>query len=284
MANKLKNLILVPTDFSQTCQNAINHAVALAEVLHFKVTLLHVINRETRQKLGNESIETTVQDKLEAIAAGIRKKSKIKVDYLYRKGSIFDVINEVSSELKANFLVIGTHRKKGLQYLIGSYALRVVSHSLVPVIVVQKKKIATKGYHKISFPIGIYTEARQKVKYAIMLSRLFDSDILIFQQTSTDPGASSSVNIVTRQILEEFDKYNVKYSVKKAKKEAQFASQVIDFSVENDADLIFMMTDSNIDHPDFNNSSWSERLMFNEAQIPVLCINPVYLGKIYYSF
>ncbi len=284
MANKLKNLILVPTDFSQTCQNAIDHAVTLAEVLQFKVTLLHVINRDTRHKLGNEATGKTVEDKLEAIVSEIRKKSKIKVDYLYREGSIFDIINEVSSELKANFMVLGTHGKKGLQYLIGSFALRVVSHSLVPVIVVQKKKMATKGYFKISFPIGIYTEARQKVKYAITLSKLFNSEILIFQQPSTDPGASSRVNIITRQIQEEFDKYKVKYSVKKAEKEAQFASQVIDFSVENYADLILMMTDSNIDHPDFNNSSWSERLMFNEAQIPVLCINPVYLGEIYYSF
>jgi hypothetical protein len=33
------------------------------------------------------------------------------------------------------------------------------------------------------------------------------------------------------------------------------------------------------DVPGFNFSAWNERLMFNEAQIPVMCINPFELGE-----
>ena len=44
-----------------------------------------------------------------------------------------------------------------------------------------------------------------------------------------------------------------------------------------------MMTDSRIDHPDFHNSSWSEKLIFNEAAIPVICINPVWLGQVFFG-
>jgi hypothetical protein len=47
--------------------------------------------------------------------------------------------------------------------------------------------------------------------------------------------------------------------------------------------MMMMMTDSNIENPSFDNSSWSEKLIFNLAQIPVLCINPVYLGQIYFT-
>jgi hypothetical protein len=36
--------------------------------------------------------------------------------------------------------------------------------------------------------------------------------------------------------------------------------------------------------PGFSFSVWDERMMFNEAQIPVMCINPVEIGKYYYDW
>ena len=283
MIKQLNNLILVPTDFSETCQNAIDYAVHLAGLMGYRVSILHVINRETKSKLGKEA-EYAVSKKLQDIVDDIHAKSEVKADAVFREGSIFEVINEVSEELGSNLLVLGTHGKKGLQYLFGSFALKVVTQSPVPVIVVQKRKFPPKGHHRIVFPVGIYTEARQQVRYVVNFPAREETEVLMFQQFSSDPGEQSKIKIVTGQIEDEFRSQGVNYSIHAADKQANFADQLIDFAVSQNADIIFMMTDSNIDHPDFNNSSWSESLMFNEAQIPVLCINPTYLGEIYYSF
>lgn len=282
MIKKLNNLVLVPTDFSETCQNAIDYAVKLAEMAGFEVCVLHVINRETKSKLGKDA-EALVKQKLQDIVGQIHQTSPVKAGFVYREGSIFDIINEVSEELGANLIMLGTHGKKGLQYLFGSYALKVISQSSVPVGVVQRKKFPKDGFRKIVFPIGIYTESRQQVRYVVNFPGKQEIEVLMFQQFSTDPGESAKVNIVTGQIEEEFRKNNIRYSIHQAEKSTGFADQIIDFAVTNNADIIFMMTDSNIDHPDFNNSSWSETLIFNEAQIPVLCINPTYLGQIYFA-
>ena len=40
-----------------------------------------------------------------------------------------------------------------------------------------------------------------------------------------------------------------------------------------------IMTMPGEDVPGFNFSAWNERLMFNEAQIPVMCVNPIELGE-----
>jgi len=277
------NIILVPTDFTSVGQNAIDHAVKAGELLNFKVVILHVINRETKASLGKDNTGQAVEKRLKDIVKSIKSKSKVTVDFLYREGSIFDVIHEVAGELKINIMILGTHGKRGLQHFVGSYAMKVITHSPVPVIVVQKRQITADGYKKIIFPIGLYTESRQQVFYAIVSSVLFKSEILIFKQTSKQVADTTKLDIITGQIEEEFKKNGVKYTITEAERNANFAGQLLDFAVSVSADMMMMMTDSNIENPNFDNSSWSEKLIFNLAQIPVLCINPVYLGQIYFT-
>lgn len=278
------NIILVPTDFTPVGENAIDHAVTAARMLKWKVMVLHVINRETRSKMGGKNAEKMVEEKLKAIVKDIREKTKVKADYLFREGSIFDVIHEVAGEIKASVMVLGTHGKKGIQHITGSFAMKVITQSPVPVIIVQKRKINPNGYQKIVFPISLYTEARQQVFYAIVNSVLFKSEILIYRQHSTDPGDLTKLNIITSQIEEEFRKNGVHYNIEHATGTRNFAGQLLDYAVSNSADMLMMMTDSNIENPSFDTSSWSEKMIYNVAQIPVFCINPVYLGQIYFSF
>jgi nucleotide-binding universal stress UspA family protein len=277
------NIVLVPTDFTPVGQNAIDHGVVAAKVLNFKLVLLHVINRETRVKLGKENAEQAVEDKLRTIAKVIKSRSKIKVEYIFREGSIFDVISDVANEIKANVMILGTHGKKGVQHITGSYAMKVITESPVPVIVVQKRQPNPDGFGKIVFPVSLYTESRQQVFYAIVNSVLFNSEILIYKQKSTDPAAISKLNIITAQIEEEFQKNDVHYSLAQAEHTRNFTSQLLDYAVSNSADMIMMMTDSNLESPNFDTSSWSEKMIYNVAQIPVFCINPMYLGQIYYA-
>ena len=251
--------------------------------MNFEVVILHVINRETKSSLGKENTGMAVEKKLKDIVKSIKSKSKVTVDFIYREGSIFDVIHEVAGELKVNMMILGTHGKRGLQHFVGSYAMKVITHSPVPVIVVQKRQITADGYKKIIFPIGLYTESRQQVFYAIVSSVLFKSEILIFKQTSKQVADTTKLDIITGQIEEEFKKNGVKYTITEAERNANFAGQLLDFAVSVSADMMMMMTDSNIENPNFDNSSWSEKLIFNLAQIPVLCINPVYLGQIYFT-
>jgi len=278
------SVILVPTDFTPVGQNAIDHAVKAGELLNFKVVILHVINRGSKATFGKENTGLAVEKKLKEIVKGIKSNSKVSVDFLYREGSIFDVIHEVASELKANIMILGTHGKRGLQHLVGSYAMKVITQSPVPVIVVQKRQITPQGYKKIVFPIGLYTESRQQVFHAIVSSLLFKSEILVFKQTSNQVADTTKLNIITSQIEEEFTRNGVKFTITEAERHANFAGQLLDFAVSHSADMLMMMTDSNIENPNFNNSSWSEKLIFNLAQIPVLSINPVYLGQIYFTF
>jgi hypothetical protein len=92
------------------------------------------------------------------------------------------------------------------------------------------------------------------------------------------------LEIITRQLTGVFSGEKVKYLVKVADKPGNFADQVISYAAANNADLIMIMTRPNIDIPGFSLSGWDERLMFNEAQVPVMCINPVEISSYYWDW
>lgn len=281
---KYNNIVLIPTDFSEVCGNAISHGVKLAKFLNYKVCILHIINKETKAALKKKNVGVDyVEKRLKDYRSYYEKKYGVSIGTLAIEGSIFTTINEVAGNIGANLMVLGTHGKKGLQHVFGSYALRVVIESPIPVVVVQKRSFR-EGYHNIVFPIHNDVEPRQKVQWAKLMSNLFDSKILLFQSLEKDAGLNSRIKIITKQITDNFEQENIPYEISQAGKAGNFAEQVIAHASANHADLVMIMTRPNIDVPGFSLSAWDERLMFNEAQIPVMCINPIDLGDYYFEW
>ncbi len=283
MEQKLNKIVLVPTDFSDTCQNAINHGAELAKYLEYKLTLLHVFNKDSKSQLRKENLtEEDAKSKLQEIANNAKSAFEIDVDILTREGSIFTEIHQAASDIGANIMVLGTHGKKGLQYVFGSHALSVVMKSPVPTLVVQQKGFG-EGYKKIVFPINDFTEARQQVEWALYISKQFNSEIHIFQQPHKDSSLALKVNIVTEQIEEEFKNQGVNYKISVAPRSDHYSKHLLKFASDINADMIMIMTDADIFSPDFRAGPWDEKMMFNEDQIPVLCINPKILGEVFYA-
>jgi nucleotide-binding universal stress UspA family protein len=276
-------VILIPTDFSEVCGNAISHGVKLAQSMGCTVCLLHAINKETKAYLKKKNVDADYVDKrLKDYKKYYEKKYSVKVETLAVEGSIFEVINQIAKDIKATLMVLGTHGKKGLQHVFGSHALRVVIDSPVPVIVVQKRHFR-QGYHNIVFPICNELEPRQKVQWTATLSKLFNSKIHLFQAIESDTVLNNRLNIITGQIMKVLDEKAVPYCLTLAQKPGDFAKQILSYSSKNCADLIIIMTEPNYDVQGFSYSKWSEALMFNDAQMPVMCINPFNLGTYYYE-
>ena len=281
---KYNNVILVPTDFSEVCENAIDQGVALAQFLKYKVFILHVIDKQTEATLKKEKLSADViEEKLKNYKELYEAKFNVDIEILARKGNIFNTIGKVASELKANLMVLGTHGKQGMQYLFGSHALRVVLDSPCPVVVVQKRTFG-EGYKEIVFPISNELESRQAIDWVVLISRLFDSKIILYQSLESDPALNSRLKIISQQISTYLKIEKVNVEVKVARETKNFSSQVISFAVNNKSSMIMIMTMPGGDMPGFSFSAWDEHMMFNEAEIPVMCINPVDLGNYYYDW
>ena len=282
MKKKKENIVLVPIDFTEVANYAIDHAAGIAKLLGGKVALLHVINKETKAFLKKEKLtDDAINEKLEVIASNVEKKYNVKLDYIAKEGSIFTTIAEVTSEIGATIIVMGTHGKIGMQHLTGSFALKVIESSPVPVIVVQEKDFG-KGYKDIVMPIDETSESKQKVNWAIHIAKIFDSTVHLFGIKYSDEFQMNEVDRNMSQIKNILSKNGIKFTDKiSADSNSNFGKSINVYSDYIKADLVMVMTNPHQLLPSFILSPWAENIIFNTSKTPAMCINPVEFGITY---
>jgi nucleotide-binding universal stress UspA family protein len=269
-----KNLILIPTDFSEACDNAIDHGVEIAKAYSAEICILHVINKDTKTYLQkNKLTHEDLDRRLEVISKSISKNHKVKINVIIRIGSIFNEINKVASEISAGMIVLGTHGKTGFQRIFGSFIMRIILHAPVPTIVVQKRAFG-HGYKNVVFPVNESIEYKQKLEWTKKLQFAFQSKIHIFKFKESNKELSEYICKVTDNIKHELLDKGINFAEAEAKNESNFSKQLLDYSVSNSADLIMIMTNNDEFEPSFILGYEEEKVIYNASQIPILCINP----------
>ncbi len=270
MNENMNNLVLVPTDFSEVCDNAIHHAVQAAKFLNYKIMLLHVIDKNSKEYLKKEGKgEAFLNEKLQKKADEIKEKDDLEVDTKVVPGDIFTTIGEVAGDVGANLVFLGTHGKEGMQKLTGSFALKVITSSPSPVIVVQKRAFE-KGFKEIVLPITNEAGPWEKTKWAVFMAKEFGATIHIYKLG----GADKKVEDAANRIASYLEKNSVNQTLETADKGGNFTRQVIDYATARNADMVMIMTNPDSSFKRFLLGSYDEDIIFNASQIPVMCINP----------
>lgn len=270
-----ENIILLPFDFTEVAHNALEHAIGVAKTIDHDVYIFHVVNSETKRKLKKEKKTTDhLENELKKIVDKYSETHKVYLKYIIRNGSIFRDIATTAKEIGARFIVMGTHGKKGLQHITGSWAKKVITSAEAPFIVVQQKPYRN-GYKNIIFPIDATVESKQKINWAIYIAKTFNSIVHIFVSNEVDKEMATKVQRNTQQIRGFFDKNDIEYIIKvNDVVGGNFAKSVISYANFASADIIMIMTNPTKSFPGFMWGKWDEEVLFNESQIPVMCINP----------
>jgi nucleotide-binding universal stress UspA family protein len=136
--------ILVPTDFSAYADQALNYAIALAQALQARLTLLHVFHLSPLS-VGDmlpavlaatlQEMETKAQQRMQATLARIHHAG-LQVDSAIIEGMPLQTILDTAQAREVDLIVMGTHGRTGLTHvLMGSVAEKVVRLAPCPVLV-----------------------------------------------------------------------------------------------------------------------------------------------------
>lgn len=262
-----KKNILVPTDFTKAGQCAEGHALKTAEIIDGEVYLLHIVKEREDVEEARKKLDKEVKE--------LEEEHSVTIHPMVRVGSIFEDIGDAASEVGADLIFMGTHGMKGMQYVLGSNALRVIKHSSAPFIVVQEKTIDQNGYDDIVVPLDLSKETKQKLDISVNIAKYFDSRIHLITPKETDEFLRNQLER-NLHFAEDFFKENaVEYTTKIAdQKASDFVKAIVKHGSEKNADLISIVNLQENSLLGAFASSEEQKLITNEAQIPVMVINP----------
>jgi nucleotide-binding universal stress UspA family protein len=165
--------VLVPVDFSQQSIWALHAAAIFARKNRGIIHLLHIV--DARFDPGREDMEKARLNLFE-YARHYQMELGVSIIPNVEKGTIFHTIGEMASRLGVKMVVMGTHGIKGLQKVIGSYAIRVILGSKVPFILI-KDPLKSESFNNVLVPFEANNSSDMVTEKVIEWGRTFHSSI-----------------------------------------------------------------------------------------------------------
>lgn len=270
----MKHLV-VPTDFSDTANNALKIAVDLAEHVNMNVIICHVYQYYTGDGFAletiaqmTEQIEEGLKIKLEK-SVSIFSDRNVSIDYKLIAG------NAVHSFLKESFMenceliIVGSQGASGIKEIIlGSNAEQVIRKAECPVLTIQSG-VEEVQMNKVLFASNFLKEIYPAFQRLNVLFQFFKPNLHLLKIITPQHFESSAFS---KEIINDFISacQPENYSVEVAN-EYEVESGIISHARESNSDIIAIATHGNTGISHLISGSIAENIA-NQSPIPVLSV------------
>lgn len=173
MSYAIKNII-VPIDFSEAANNALEVALAMAKLHNAEIHLLHVIHPQLYvDSTGMHGAVPAVQDILLADAkkninkhkAAIQKNNQVGITTVIDTGSVAICISKYVLNDQNDLVVMGTHGVSGWnEFFLGSNAMATIKECSCPVLTIPPS-FKKRTFDSILYPIRNVEGVMEKYDY-----------------------------------------------------------------------------------------------------------------------
>jgi hypothetical protein len=171
---------------------------------------------------------------------------------------------------------MGTHGMKGMQFLTGGRALRIVTNCSTPFIITQEKGIKDTGYDDIVVPLDLHQDTKQKLSTVAEMATYFKGRVHIISPAESDEFLKNQLNRNIDYAKEYFSERNIEYTVKISEHSSgAFVKDVVRHAAAIESDLISIMNLHEKSLMGILGQTYEQQIITNEAQIPVLITNPI---------
>ncbi len=262
--------ILVPLDFTDVADYALDHGISMARIFQYRLYLLHVL--PNKQKGSEKELE--IKARLDILSARINDEYKLEVQVFIGYGNVFETIQNVSEALQVDFVVMGVHGKKGVSHLVRSQPYKVVCKSRVPVLVV-KEQHHHVGFHNIVVPIDFSKRSAQKIAQAKKFAKFFGAKIRVFGFLSSENKAKIiNKEALLKSVTDYFVRNNISVTTDlMINPGMSWSEALIAFADKVNADLVMIVAETGNRFQEIFSKNYTERILDN-VNIPVLTILP----------
>ncbi len=271
MENKANRILMVPHDFSEASNRALEFSAILSKQTNLNLGILNISDAGTLSYLKNKGLSiSNLEEELKKTAEDIAEKHNIETVYFIKPASIKN-IGKIAFEHNACLISIGLDKPKAGATRI----MQMIAKSPVPVFVGYNKPV--EPINDIVFPLDATEESRQKTDIAARIALATKATIHIYsinmEQQTED--VSFAHNLIVKQIEKYFAEQWIKTKTIYAPNDNKiFGSHYIDYATSINAGLIIIMRQST---SFFSSIIWKandKATFFNPGKIPSLIVNP----------
>jgi nucleotide-binding universal stress UspA family protein len=262
---KMKGIhrILVPCDLMIEGKVALHHAAVIAAPNNAHVILLHLIKEASQWGEAEVKMKQWVQSMREIYSG--------EVSSLVEMGDFVDQIGIIARRESCQFVVMPTHGMRGWQKVTGSLALKVVSQSKLPFVIVQERDVHPTGYERMVVPINFRPQVMEEIPFIIQLAKMFDSKVFLVAPPQDSELYSETL---LKEVEATFQSAEVSWEIYHVESGSNFSHAVVRHAAAVQADLICAVNFSYEYLYTLFPRAEEEALIYNDAEIPVMLITP----------
>ncbi|MEO6844485.1 MAG: universal stress protein [Ginsengibacter sp.] len=275
--------LLVPTDFSECADKAINFAVETSKILPVQITLLHSYEINSSlytdyigvNKEYNQTILNGAKEKLSDLKRDIEEANGEIADIAVSTDSLQEAIKKCVEEEKFDLIIMGTLGATGIkEKLWGSRTASTIGKSSIPVLAVPND-YKWKKPQKILFATNQFEKNPAILNYIFELAGLYMANIQVAVFTDEDDDKAGTF-LDHKQKISEYELF-LKENYKEDTLTSthlygeNFEETLQHFIKENNIDILVMVT---YPHNFWNrifNPSKTKRMSYH-SQVPLLAI------------
>lgn len=194
--------IIVPIDFSEHSEYALQAAAILAKKNNAEILALHMLELSNAiiSSSGSETQNETIfylqlaeqkfndfldKDYLEGVA----------VTSIIKHFKVFSEVNQVAKEHNADLIIMGSHGASGLkEVFVGSNTEKVVRHSEIPVLILKQRPVLL-DFDNVIFACDFSDEAMKSYLNAKRMFKSLGSNLQVVYVNTPNMGFKSSTEI-----------------------------------------------------------------------------------------
>ncbi len=239
--------ILVPVDFSDFAERALEYAVIIAERTQSEIVLAHAVVPHippgSNQHFYDLSINKQTQqaeEKLAGLVAKHQSKSApFSLDYVIEKDTPSDAIADWTKKVKPFLIVMGTQGASGLEkVMFGSVTTEVMNKVSCPLLVIPEATVI-KPFQKITYATEFDSRDAETLELVTELAARFSAKVNCLH-ISTDVEDLYKAQDKIKVLRDRFEDDNVNFEIISSTKSFD---EELDTCLENrDIDLLVMLT------------------------------------------
>lgn len=269
--------ILLPTDFSNLANNALNVAAEMAKRHKAKLIVVHTVNtyymvgRGGKQVIGSELIQENMdiaKTNLDELQTNLNTKYNLDIETKISTENIVDSINDLILTDQVDLVVIGTSGQQNVkQFILGSNSYNVLLNANCSVLLIPESFKKT-SFKRILFPVRVKHELDQKADLSILLANKNNGDINLLGVGDIDQMVECKKDYIEMKNTLKLNSAEYKSEFQLSHDNAEIIAKA---AIEKKSDIIILADEDEDSWKSFMADNFFKK-MINSTDIPLLIV------------